>query len=57
MVNLRQTDLEHSPTAIHIDQCYQLYQNQEEHHKIKTFKEEYVEFLKLYNVDFKMNIF
>jgi hypothetical protein len=31
-------------------------QNQEEHHKTKTFKEEYVE-LKLYNVDFKMNIF
>jgi REP element-mobilizing transposase RayT len=31
-------------------------QNQEEHHK-QTFKEEYVEFLKLYNVDFKMNIF
>lgn len=28
-------------------------QNQEEHHKSKTFKEEYVEFLKLYNVDFK----
>jgi hypothetical protein len=28
-------------------------QNQEEHHKIKTFKEEYVEFLKLYTVDFK----
>ena len=28
-------------------------QNQEEHHKSKTFKEEYVEFLKLYTVDFK----
>jgi hypothetical protein len=28
-------------------------QNQEEHHKTKTFKEEYVEFLKLYTVDFK----
>lgn len=27
--------------------------NQEEHHKIKTFKEEYIEFLKLFNVDFK----
>lgn len=27
--------------------------NQEEHHKTKTFKEEYVEFLKLFNVDFK----
>jgi hypothetical protein len=33
-------------------QCYQLYKNQEEHHKTKTFKEEYVE-LKLYTVDFK----
>jgi REP element-mobilizing transposase RayT len=28
-------------------------QNQEEHHKTKTFREEYIEFLKLYNVDFK----
>ena len=28
-------------------------ENQEEHHKTKTFREEYVEFLKLYNVDFK----
>ncbi|AWH84571.1 IS200/IS605 family transposase [Flavobacterium album] len=28
-------------------------QNQEEHHKTKTFREEYLEFLKLYNVDFK----
>jgi len=28
-------------------------QNQEEHHKTKTFKEEYVEFLKRFNVDFK----
>lgn len=28
-------------------------QNQEEHHKTKTFKEEYIEFLKLFNVDFK----
>jgi putative transposase len=27
--------------------------NQEEHHKTKTFKEEYIEFLKLFNVDFK----
>jgi hypothetical protein len=33
-----QTDLEHSPTAIHIDQCYQLYQNQEEHHKKKNIQ-------------------
>jgi REP element-mobilizing transposase RayT len=28
-------------------------QNQEEHHRTKTFREEYLEFLKLYNIDFK----
>lgn len=28
-------------------------QNQEEHHKKKTFKEEYLEFLNAYNVDYK----
>lgn len=28
-------------------------ENQEEHHKTKTFKEEYIEFLKLFNIDFK----
>ena len=27
--------------------------NQEEHHRKKTFKEEYVEFLKAYQIDFK----
>lgn len=27
--------------------------NQEEHHKVKTFKDEYIEFLKLFDVDFK----
>ena len=27
-------------------------QNQEEHHRAKTFKEEYIEFLKLFNVDY-----
>ncbi|WP_428230811.1 IS200/IS605 family transposase [Flavobacterium sp.] len=27
--------------------------NQEEHHKTKTFKEEYVEFLKLFHIEFK----
>ncbi len=27
-------------------------QNQEEHHKTKTFKEEYIKFLKLFNVDY-----
>ncbi|MEZ7498501.1 IS200/IS605 family transposase [Flavobacterium sp. Arc3] len=28
-------------------------QNQEEHHKKKTFKEEYIEFLKAFDVDYK----
>ncbi|SHL72085.1 IS200/IS605 family transposase [Flavobacterium chilense] len=28
-------------------------ENQEEHHKTKTFKEEYIQFLQLFNVDFK----
>ncbi|MNK53188.1 Transposase IS200 like protein [compost metagenome] len=28
-------------------------ENQEEHHKAKTFKEEYIAFLKLFNIDFK----
>lgn len=27
-------------------------ERQEEHHKVKTFKEEYIEFLKAYDVDF-----
>jgi len=27
--------------------------NQEQHHKTKTFKEEYIAFLKLFNIDFK----
>ena len=31
----------------------QYIKNQEEHHKTKTFKEEYIEFLKLFNVDYK----
>jgi len=28
-------------------------ENQEEHHKTKTFKEEYMGFLKLFNIDFR----
>lgn len=28
-------------------------ENQEEHHKKRTFKEEYLKFLKLFNIDFK----
>ena len=31
--------------------------NQEEHHKTKTFREEYIEFLEAYNIDLKMNLF
>lgn len=27
--------------------------NQEEHHKVKTFKEEYIDFLKAYEIDYK----
>lgn len=30
-------------------------QNQEEHHKIKTFKEEYIEFLKSFDIEFEEN--
>ncbi|PYE82107.1 transposase IS200 family protein [Winogradskyella epiphytica] len=26
--------------------------NQEEHHKVKSFREEYIDFLKAYNIDF-----
>lgn len=28
-------------------------QNQEEHHKTRTFRQEYIEFLNLYNIEFK----
>lgn len=28
-------------------------ENQEEHHKTRTFKDEYIAFLKLFNIDFK----
>ena len=31
--------------------------NQKEHHRKKTFKEEYVDFLKKFQVDIKMNIY
>ncbi|WP_290701745.1 hypothetical protein [Lacinutrix sp.] len=27
--------------------------NKKEHHKTKTFKEEYIDFLKAYNIDYK----
>jgi putative transposase len=36
-----------------IDQVYNYILNQEEHHKRKTFKEEYLEFLKQFQIDYK----
>jgi len=36
-----------------LDNVIRYIQTQEEHHKKKTFKEEYIEFLNLYNVDYK----
>ncbi len=35
-----------------LDKIINYINKQEEHHKIKSFKEEYIEFLKLYNIDF-----
>lgn len=36
----------------HIDSVFKYIQNQEEHHRKKTFKEEYISFLKLYNIPY-----
>lgn len=36
----------------HIDRVYRYIQNQEEHHKVATFKEEYISFLKEYEIEF-----
>jgi REP element-mobilizing transposase RayT len=36
-----------------LDTVIKYIQNQEEHHKTKTFRQEYTEFLKLYNIDYK----
>jgi putative transposase len=36
-----------------ITKCINYIRNQEAHHKAKTFKDEYIEFLKLFKVDFK----
>jgi putative transposase len=36
----------------HIDNVYQYIANQEEHHKKRTFREEYVEFLEKFNVPY-----
>ena len=33
--------------------CYNYIMNQEEHHKTKTFKEEYLEMLKNFEIEFK----
>lgn len=36
----------------HIDRVYQYIQNQEAHHKKQTFRDEYIEFLKAFNIEF-----
>ena len=36
----------------HIDNVYQYILNQEEHHKKKTFKQEYIEFLKKFGIEY-----
>jgi putative transposase len=36
----------------HIENVYQYILNQEEHHKKKTFKDEYIDFLTKFNVDY-----
>ncbi|MFB6343844.1 IS200/IS605 family transposase [Saccharicrinis sp. FJH62] len=35
-----------------IENVYHYIENQEEHHKIRTFREEYIEFLKEYGIEF-----
>jgi len=36
----------------HIDQVYQYILNQEEHHRKRTFKEEYLDFLKKFEIEY-----
>lgn len=36
----------------HVDTVFKYIQNQEEHHKKRTFKEEYLDFLKEYRIEF-----
>ncbi|MEO9020596.1 MAG: IS200/IS605 family transposase [Ginsengibacter sp.] len=36
----------------HIDNVYQYVLNQEEHHKKKTFRQEYIEFLKKFEIEY-----
>lgn len=40
-------------THEHIDRVYQYIMNQEEHHRIKSFREEYMELLREFNVEFE----
>ena len=35
-----------------VDNVVRYINNQEEHHKKQTFREEYIEFLKLYHIDY-----
>jgi REP element-mobilizing transposase RayT len=37
----------------HVKNVYEYISNQEEHHKMKTFREEYVEFLEKYDIKYK----
>lgn len=39
----------------HIDAVYNYIQNQEKHHHKQTFREEYIEFLKKFEIDFDEN--
>lgn len=39
----------------HIDNVYQYILNQEEHHKKKTFKQEYLEFLEKFRIEYNEN--
>lgn len=42
----------------HIKNVYQYIENQEEHHKKKTFKEEYIDFLQKFEIEFnEKNLF
>ena len=41
----------------HIDTVFKYIQNQEEHHKKRTFKEKYLDFLKEYKIEFDESIF
>ena len=36
----------------HVDTVYKYIQNQEEHHRKRTFKEEYLDFLKEYKIEY-----